>query len=416
MTPPDSEYPGAPAADTLAERLAQALTRVEQLATENTRLVELAEQRSAWAEAGTQIATALLSGTDVDDVLRSIVARVAELADADVAAALVPGAEDYDTLTVVSAVGPHAGDVGGVRLPLAGTQIAEAHRTGVPVILHAVTGTAPEAALNGLVGELGDTYGPVLALPLGGPPALATVVALRRRDRRPFDHGLLEGATIFATQTTVALEMARSQQRERRLQVEGDRDRIARDLHDHIVQRIFATGLALDRIGRSLEADAPDVAARIAERVDELDTTIARIRSAIFELRNPDDTEPEALRRRVGEVIRSVIEGHELRPDLRIRTGDVELPGDLASELVAVVRELVTNVVRHADATRLTVTVTVGQEIRVVVADDGRGLPTVMVRSGLANLADRAERRHGRLSCRTDTSGTEIEWLVPFPQ
>jgi signal transduction histidine kinase len=157
------------------------------------------------------------------------------------------------------------------------------------------------------------------------------------------------------------------------------------------------------------------VAARISERVDELDTTITRIRSAIFELREADDTGPTALRRRLGEVVRSLTEDHSLRPDLRIRTGDVDLPQELVPELVAVVRELVTNVVRHAAASRVTVTVTVGDEVRVVVADDGRGLPAVTVRSGLANLADRAERRHGRLGCRSGPSGTEIEWVVPLP-
>ena len=84
-------------------------------------------------------------------------------------------------------------------------------------------------------------------------------------------------------------------------------------------------------------------------------------------------------------------------------------------DLVAVVRELVTNVVRHAAATRLTVTVAISGDVRVVVTDDGRGLPPVTVRSGLLNLADRAERRGGRLTVSAAPSGNEIEWAVPLP-
>jgi signal transduction histidine kinase len=213
----------------------------------------------------------------------------------------------------------------------------------------------------------------------------------------------------------VVLELARAQERERVLQVQADRDRIARDLHDHVVQRIFATGLALDRISRSLEATTPDVAARISERVDELDGTIARIRSSIFELQEAEDASPVAVRRRIGEVVRSVTDGHDLRPDLRIRHGVEDLPPDLVHDLVAVVRELVTNVVRHAGASRLTVAVTVADEVSVVVTDDGCGLPAITVRSGLTNLADRAERRGGQLSTSSGESGTEVSWSVPLP-
>jgi signal transduction histidine kinase len=197
--------------------------------------------------------------------------------------------------------------------------------------------------------------------------------------------------------------------------VEADRDRIARDLHDHVVQRIFATGLALDRIGRSVKEDDPELAGRIAERVDELDGTITRIRSAIFELQEADDASPVAVRRRLGEVVRSVTEGEALRPDLRIRNGVEDLPAALVHDVVAVVRELLTNVVRHAGATRVTIQVTAAEDVSVVVTDDGHGLPPIAVRSGLANLADRADRRHGSLTVASGPTGTEVTWSVPLP-
>jgi len=157
------------------------------------------------------------------------------------------------------------------------------------------------------------------------------------------------------------------------------------------------------------------VAGRLSRTVDELHGTIARIRTSIFELHEAEDASAAAVRRRLAEVLRSVTEGHELRPDLRIRTDRDDLPPDLVLDLVAVVRELVTNVVRHAGARRVTVTVDVGHEAcAVVVTDDGRGLPPVTVRSGLANLADRAERRRGQLSTTSSASGTEIRWTVPL--
>jgi signal transduction histidine kinase len=238
---------------------------------------------------------------------------------------------------------------------------------------------------------------------------------MRSAGHEPFSPDDLDLLSAFAAQASVVLELARAQQRERRLQVQTDRDRIARDLHDHVVQRIFATGLALDRISRSLEKTSPEVAARIGERVDELDGTIARIRSSIFELQEADDASPVAVRRRIGEVVRSVTDGHDLRPVLRIRNEVEDLPSDLVPDVLAVVRELVTNVVRHAHASRLTVAVTVSDAVSVVVTDDGRGLPSITVRSGLANLADRAERRGGRMSTTSGSSGTEVSWVVPLP-
>jgi signal transduction histidine kinase len=216
----------------------------------------------------------------------------------------------------------------------------------------------------------------------------------------------------FVTRTALTLELARSQARERRLQRQADRDRIARDLHDHVVQRIFATVLSLDRLSRSLESSQPGIASRLGRSIDELEATIAEIRAAIFEL-HEDDVSTPSVRGALSDVVRRVTEGFPLRRDLRLRGGLDELPGELVPDLVAVVRELVTNVVRHAGAARVTVSVDVDEEVRVVVTDDGAGLPPVHGRSGLANLADRAERRGGRLAVSSGPAGTEVRWTVP---
>jgi signal transduction histidine kinase len=250
-------------------------------------------------------------------------------------------------------------------------------------------------------------------VPFGQHSEAGMIVLMRRQGRPPFDTAQLEPLTGFAAQTGLAVQLARSRRRERRLQLQADRDRIARDLHDHVVQRIFATVLSLDRLSRSLEPTEPALAARLARSVDELDATIAEIRSAIFEL-HEEDVAGTSARGQLAEVVRRVTEGHPLRRDLRLRGAVEDLPREMVPDLVAVVRELLTNVVRHARATRVTVGVDVdGEEVRVAVTDDGIGLPDVVARSGLANLADRAERRGGRVLTSSGAAGTEVRWIVP---
>uniref|UniRef100_UPI0012FFD32A GAF domain-containing protein n=1 Tax=Geodermatophilus chilensis TaxID=2035835 RepID=UPI0012FFD32A len=208
------------------EAAAVALAAGAGLAIGNAELVERAEHRRAWAQAGTDIATALLSGADPDTVLRSIGEQVAGLASADVAGVLVPGPDDEDALTVVVAVGVDNEYAEGVRLPLIDTQLGRAHRTGTPVLIPDVRTAAVGGQRAPVLGELTQRFGPTLVIPLGGRPALGTVVAMRRRGREPFAPDTLELASAFAAQASVALELARSQLRERRLQVQADRDRI----------------------------------------------------------------------------------------------------------------------------------------------------------------------------------------------
>jgi signal transduction histidine kinase len=396
--------------------VAEALAAVAGMAIENARLAERAVTRNRWAQAATEMATALLSGADADQVLRAVSTQVAELCNADMAGVLAPSVDDDSTMTIVAAVGPAAGDVEGVRFPSGpGSYLAELQKTATARLIEDAS-VAPLLGLSSPAAvEVTAGFGPAMSAPLGNGSGRGLLAVLRSQGREPFTDDELELLSGFAAQASVVLELARAQERERRLQVQADRDRIARDLHDHVVQRIFATGLALDRISRSLAEKEPEVAARIGERVDELDGTIARIRTAIFQLQEADDASPVAVRRRLGEVVRSVTEGHDLRPDLRVRDEVEDLPPDLVHDIVAVVRELVTNVVRHAAASRLTVEVTVGDTVSVVVTDDGRGLPSITVRSGLANLGDRAERRGGRMSVSSGESGTMVTWTIPLP-
>jgi signal transduction histidine kinase len=395
--------------------VAEALAAVAGMAIENARLAERAESRRRWQRAATDMATALLSGADPDDVLRTVCTQVSQLTDADMVGVLAPSVDDPTTMTIVAAVGPVADEVEGVRLPLGETYLAITQQAGEARLIEDISTMPVIGTRAAAVVELTAGYGPAMAVPLGSGADRGLLATLRRAGRPHFLECELDLLSAFAAQASVVLELARARQREQLLLVQADRDRIARDLHDHVVQRIFATALSLDRLSRSLDSDHPDAAGRLSRSVDELHDTISRIRTSIFELHEAEDASPAAVRRRLAEVLRSVTDGHDVRPDLRIRYERDDLPTDLVLDLVAVVRELATNVVRHAKARRLTVSVSVTDEVEVVVTDDGCGLPSITVRSGLANLADRAERRGGRLTAMAAVSGTEIRWTVPAP-
>jgi signal transduction histidine kinase len=392
----------------------QALAGVAGLAIGNARAAESAERGRRQFQAGTDIVTSLLSGAGEDDVMRAMAERVLELADADLAGVLCP-TEDDGVLVVAAAAGEDAADIEGVRIPLEATHVGNVHRSRRPTVIDDVAGNPVLGRHAEVAVEITRHMGPGLMIPFDQPPTNGMVVAMRHRGREPFEVGPHHPLVAFVTRTALALELARSQARERRLQRQSDRDRIARDLHDHVVQRIFATVLSLDRLSRSLEADQPSIASRLGRTIDELEATIAEIRAAIFELHEDDVTAP-SVRGRLSEVVRMVTEGSPLRRDLRLRGALDDLPREVVPDLVAVVRELVSNVVRHAAARRVTVSIDVDDEVLVVVTDDGTGLPEVHARSGLANLADRAERRGGRLLVASGPAGTEVRWTVPRPR
>jgi signal transduction histidine kinase len=392
----------------------QALAGVAGLAIGNARAAEQAERGRRQFQVGSEIVTSLLSGAGEDDVLHAMAQRVLELADADVAGVLCP-TDDDDVLVVSAAAGEGAAEMEGVRIPLAGTHVGNVHRSRLPTVIEDVSRDPVLGGHADVAVEITRDLGPGLMIPFDQQPTRGMVVAMRHRGGQPFVVSPHHPLVAFVTRTALALELARSQARERRLQMQADRDRIARDLHDHVVQRIFATVLSLDRLSRSLEASQPGIASRLGRSIDELEATITEIRTAIFELHD-DQVATPTLRRSLSDVVRMVTEGSPLRRDLRLRGALDDLPREMLPDLVAVVRELVSNVVRHAAARRVTVSLDVDDEVLVTVTDDGTGLPQVHARSGLANLADRAERRGGRLVVSSGPAGTEVRWAVPRPR
>jgi signal transduction histidine kinase len=258
-------------------------------------------------------------------------------------------------------------------------------------------------------------WGPCIAVPLrsavgGG----SVVIALRKAGSPPFEASLAALISAFADQTALALDLAARQQLLRRSDVTEDRDRIARDLHDHVIQRVFAAGL-------SLQSALPHIndagaAKRVRSAVEQLDETVRDIRTTIFDLHTSDSArDGYSLRRRLLDIVTETA-GADLRPTVRM-SGAIDnlVTGDLAADVEAVVREGVSNAVRHAHAGAVTVTVDVSENLVVEVVDNGQGIDPGAPRSGLRSLEERARRRAGGFSVVSlENGGTRLRWHAPL--
>jgi signal transduction histidine kinase len=193
----------------------------------------------------------------------------------------------------------------------------------------------------------------------------------------------------------------------------ADRDRIARDLHDLVIQRLFATGLSLQGVSRRV--DQEDVRDRLRDAVDELDVTIREIRGAIFELSHPENADD--LRAQLRDVVAAARGSSGLAPRLEL-VGPVEsaVPDSVRPHLVAVLVEALSNAVRHAGATRVNARVDVTDgRVSLEVADDGRGFTPTGRESGLRNMRSRAAAVGGGCVVdSTEETGTTVRWWAPL--
>lgn len=223
------------------------------------------------------------------------------------------------------------------------------------------------------------------------------------------DESLAEALALAAG---IAIENNRLHDRVRMSSVLDDRDRIARDLHDRVIQRVFAIGLSLQEATRS--ADPELIVSRVNTAVDNLDTTITEIRTAIYELDGGDVK--GGLRHGVLELVGELTPLLGARPEVTF-AGPVEnVPQRTADNLLAVVREALTNAAKHAQASRFLVTVSASDHVTLEVVDNGVGLPSVTSKEGLglANLRSRAERLGGEcVIAAGDFGGTRVTWRVP---
>ncbi|MBP2471842.1 signal transduction histidine kinase [Crossiella equi] len=396
------------------EVVLQALAAAAGVAVENARLFEQARRRQRWLEATSEITTALLSGCSAEDALRLVAQRTLELSDADLALILLATEEPTEGYTVTAAMGTGAEGLLGRPVSADSPLLARAAGTTTPVIIPDLSAVTEELLeLTAREHQLTSS----LSVPLGYQGATAgLLLAVRHRDRASFLPDQVPVLASFANQASLALELAEKHRTQRQLDVFADRDRIARDLHDHVIQRLYSTGLTLQ--GTLHFATNDLVRGRLQDAVEQLDQTTREIRTSIFDLHTPASSAPSSLRRRVLDTIAEVTGQVELSASVRL-TGAIDglVPLDLHPDVDAVVREALSNTVRHAAATEVVIELTADRELTVRVTDNGHGLPADVRPSGLANLRQRAESRGGVLElAAAQGGGTALSWRVPLPR
>jgi signal transduction histidine kinase len=339
-------------------------------------------------------------------VLELVARRAREICDATFATVALAEGED---LAVEVADGEHADLLIGRRAGIDDVLAGPVFRGGGSLIL----ADAAKAA-RGVRSPPPVAMGPALIVPLGTGPAVRGVLSVANSPGRPsFTQSSQRLLEAFAAQAAVALELAERRRDAERLVLLEDRDRIAKDLHDTVIQRLFATAMTL--MSAIKVTDRPDVAVRVQRAVDDLDETIRQIRSTIFALQAAPGGRP-GLRDRVLSVTQGVAESLGFAPAVRMEgLVDTTVSDEIGEQLIAVLREALSNVVRHAHARRVSVFVDVGEAVVLVVEDDGTGIPAGGRRSGLRNLADRARSLGGSFETRDrEGGGSVLEWRVPL--
>lgn len=381
------------------------------VAIDNARLYEESRLRERWLRANAEITHSLMSGGDSGEALALIAEQARGITGSALAAVAIP-VEGAGSLSVEIAVGMHAEDHRGLVLPLEKTLMGLAFADGAPVtsedVGHDDRVTPEPPRFQGL--------GPAVAIPIGtGDSGVRGVLLLARECGGPvFTAAETETMRGFAAQAAIALELAQRRRDAEEIAVLQDRDRIARDLHDLAIQRLFATGMTLQSAGRFIEHT--EASERVLRAVDDLDETIKIIRSTIFGLRARDDGAGTGLRARAVRAAGEAAPVLGFAPSVRMEgLLDTDVPKEVADHVVAVLAEALTNIARHARAHRAEVVLsTDGRDLLLTVRDDGVGIPPDGRRSGLRNMAERAAELGGSLEwdC-PDGGGTTLVWRVP---
>ena len=442
------------------------LAEAAAVAVENARLYREARDRERWMAVSQELTTLLLSGAEEDDALTLIAHRVREVAHADTSALVLPGVGQ--TWVCEIAAGAHSTDLIGAAFPPEGRALTTLiHRTGLTVDSLADAWGAHDL----LVPELAD-FGPALYAPMiHRGRGVGVMLLLRAQGAAPFTERDLEIAELVAGQATMAFELADAQHAEEMATLLNERARIGRDLHDLAIQQLFATGMQISAARDRLRADGSSGGADLAVACGALESSleavgdsVRQIRSIVRSLRDRDEDVSVVERlRREASLARTLlgfapsliltVDGHGLaqagrrEEDELIDAVDAAVEEDIADDMVAVVREGLSNVARHAKASSVTVDVKIegvlpgGSSllagdgpasgdaepfsgvpvVEVVCRDDGVGVdPSVTRRSGTANMAERA-RRHGgvfaigpRARSDGERRGTCFTWRVPL--
>ncbi|OBH84528.1 histidine kinase [Mycobacterium scrofulaceum] len=394
------------------EVAARALAFAAAVAIDNARVFERERTAVKWMEASREITTALLSSAAPHRRPLQLIAEQARiLTDAEQAIVLVPGDPDLpddevDTLVVSAAVGLHADEVIGQRVPVDASTSGTVFRSGEPLITETLR--YPIQAFT----DVGQR--PAIVMPLRARDEVVGVIAIARgADQPPFDDSYLDLVNDFATHAAMALVLASARDDARQLTILAERERIAHDLHDHVIQRLFAAGMDLQ--GTLARARSPEVADRLNRTLDDLQTIIEEIRTTIFQLKSPLDKNVD-FRRRIQQVVADLTENRDIVTTVRMHGPMTAVGGELADHAEAVAAEAVSNAMRHSGGSRLTVEISVADMFVLDIVDNGSGIPDGNTRSsGLTNMRRRAEQLGGACEITgPPEGGTRVHWVAPL--
>jgi signal transduction histidine kinase len=393
------------------EVVLQALAAAAGVAVENARLFEEARLRERWQQASAEVNATLLGGASGDDAMRLIVDRVLQLSISDCALVMLRDTENDGYLVIRAAAGKQAEPLIGSTIATAEPAVADVVATATPALIPDLSHVLP----NGL-GVESSEYGPALAVPLGAAKRVSGVLmAMRDKGSAQFAQEQVPVLASFADQTALALELADKQRQQRQLDVLADRDRIAGDLHDHVIQRLFATGMSLQ--GGVRRITDQEARRRVVRAVEQLDETVRDIRTSIFDLNTSADDNSISLRRRMLDIVAELSADAPVSPSIRINGAvDTLVPPEVGEHALAVLREGVSNAIRHGQAGEIIVTVEAGNDLIVDVLDNGVGLPADVARSGLLGVERRATECDGTATLTPGPKGgTRLTWRVPLP-
>jgi len=392
------------------EALVQALAAAAGVAIENARLYAEARRQQQWLRANAEVTRRLLFGDQPSEVLELVAQQALEMSGADLVVLALPTG-NRGTLMIEHACGDGAAGALGLVLPAERSASGIVMASGKPLTVEDFSSDHRVA----VVAREHMPLGPAVLVPLGPAGDVRGVLtAGRKQGALPLSADAVEMLITFAAQAGIGLELAEHRSDAQRLLLFEDRDRIARDLHDLVIQRLFATGMSLQ--GATALIGDPDVVGRVEKAVDALDETIRDIRSAIFSLQSRGEARPARLRTRILGVVEEMTDSLGFAPELRLAGPlDSRVPGGIAGQLLAALREALANVAKHAQASRVDVAVEAGPDLVLTVRDDGVGLGETTRRSGLANITERAAESGGTMRVAAAAGGgTELEWRVPL--
>lgn len=392
------------------QELVEGLAAAAAVAIDNARLYQETDRRQATLAAFQHVAAALLSGAGRDDILREIARSARQLAGGDLTAIALPTRKP-DELIVEIAEG-----AGAERIER--TVFDGPHSVSGQVLTSGTAAMVEDASADhrrGPFQQLG-TVGPALFVPLhAGGDAFGTLMVGRAVGARLFSPAEQEIVTSFADQASLVVQHEGQRALLQDMALLEDRDRIGRELHDTVIQGVFATGLTLQGASRLIAE--PEARQRVEDAVDRLDDIVRHIRTAIFNVES-DRGSAETFRRHalgvVEEASRAI--GHEPRLSFDGPV-DTVIAGGLASDMVATLREALSNVARHAGAQTVQVDIRVDTAVTMTIADDGVGIDASAPRgNGLRNMNERASGHGGTVTISPGpVTGTVLTWIVPTP-